>query len=80
MPTGSKRPSTVGQEQLQPAEENGAAGAAESRKVPVAYEEVVLTEEAAALLEQMRQEKVQAEQLARKPRRIPTANESATDN
>jgi hypothetical protein len=47
----------------------------DNRKIPVAYEEVILTEEAEELLEKER--KAAAERPARKIRRMP-AGDSAT--
>jgi hypothetical protein len=52
------------------ADGKSAAGVADQLEIPVAYEEVILTEEAAEILEKER--KAAAERPARKIRRVPT--------
>ena len=56
-------------------EKNGEAGMKEKQKIPIAYEEVLLTEEAAAILEQAK--KAADERPVRKIRRMPTGDSAA---
>lgn len=69
--THANTPEMVVGDHQDSADSKAAACMTEKRKIPVAYEEVTLTEEAVAILEKER--KAAAERPARKIRRVPVA-------
>jgi hypothetical protein len=68
-------PAVTGENRLECAESTAVPPVKDSRKIPVAYEEVILTQEAEEILEKQR--KAAAERPARKIRRMPAGDSAA---